>query len=86
VSSAPPLSLADLTAYVAALPENAAKATLRGLVVAARVLHGDTVDERLLTRMRSVVSAYVNSDPMRKLEHALSRCQRVHAARESKSE
>jgi hypothetical protein len=69
------VSVSDLAACVAALPESATKATLRGLVVAARVQHGDTVDERLLTRMRAVVAAYVKNDPMRTLQRALSRCQ-----------
>jgi hypothetical protein len=85
VSSAPILSVTDLTTYVAALPESAAKATLRGFVVAARMLQGDDVDQQLLTRMRRVVSEHLKNDPLRALEQALSRCQAVESGPESES-
>jgi hypothetical protein len=60
-------------AYVAALPESAVKASLRGLVVAARAIQGDNVDEPLLIRMRAVVTESLKKDPMRALQDALQR-------------
>jgi len=64
-------SVTDLIDLVEALPECSNKATLRGLAVAARALHGESLDPQLVTRVNRVVTSWVRNDPLRELEEAL---------------